>query len=192
MYAVEPLTRPGDVLSRQLADWVERAKDGNVDAFEHIVKNMQGQIRSFTRGFLRDSGLGDDAAQETFLRIWKGLARYTESGSFQAWCFKLARNTCIEFSRKVKRLPIPVDRLPEELRNQIEDSEQVRFLREAIGTLDEPYRSTLLLRLTGLSYEEIAAATSSPIGTVRSRLSAAKRRLMEETSPLPDGGEGNE
>jgi RNA polymerase sigma-70 factor (ECF subfamily) len=64
-----------------------------------------------------------------------------------------------------------------------------RIVNDAIAALGEPFRTTLLLRETGLGYEEVAKALGCPVGTVRSRLHEARRRLAAELRPLFGGEE---
>jgi RNA polymerase sigma-70 factor (ECF subfamily) len=146
-------------------------------------------VRAFTRRFLRDPHLGDDAAQETMLRIWKGLRRHEPRGRFIAWTFTVARNTCIEFLRREARTPIPVEPR-DDARGYVDEWDMYelrRVINDAIAQLDEPYRTTFLLRETGLAYEEVAEVLQCPVGTVRSRLHVARRRLTELLRPILGG-----
>ena len=167
----------------QLGPLVERARTGDIAAFEEIVRLMQGPVRSFARRMMRDAYLGDDAAQETFFRMWKGIARHQPRGRFIAWSFTVARNTCIEFLRREGRTPRPVAEVPGESHDPMHEVDVGSVVNEAIAELDEPYRSTFLLRETGLAYEEVADALECPVGTVRSRLHEARKRLAERLRP---------
>jgi RNA polymerase sigma-70 factor (ECF subfamily) len=167
-----------------LGTLVEDAMTGDLDAFEQIVRRLQGPVRSFARRMLDDPHLGDDAAQEVFVRVWRGLRTYRPEGRFVAWTFTIARNTCVEFLRKQRRT--------EELTDAPDDPWDAvdvrRAVRDAVGSLAEPFRTTLLLRETGLPYEDIAHALDCPLGTVRSRLHEARRMLQERLAPFIDGG----
>jgi RNA polymerase sigma-70 factor (ECF subfamily) len=167
----------------QLGPLVERARSGDLQAFEEIVRLMQGPIRSFARRMMRDPYLGDDAAQETFFRMWKGIPRHQPRGRFISWTFTVARNTCIEFLRREARTPRPVADIDGDPHDPMDHVDVGSVVGEAIASLDEPYRSTFLLRETGLAYEEVAAALECPVGTVRSRLHEARRRLAERLRP---------
>ncbi len=171
----------------RLAPLVERARTGDIDAFEDIVQTMQGPVRAFARRMMRDAHLGDDAAQETFLRIWKGLRRHEPRGRFVAWAFTIARNTSIEFLRREARTPTPVEVTQLGSHDPSDANDLRRVVNEAVAALDEPYRSTLLMRETGLAYEELAEALDCPIGTVRSRLHEARRRLAITLRPIIGG-----
>lgn len=176
----------------KLAPLVERARLGEAAAFEEIVRMMQGPIRAFARRMMRDAHLGDDAAQEIFIRMWKGMRFHEPRGRFVAWSFTVARNTCIELLRREKRTPMPVEECEstKDVRTDRDetDAHDLRtVVNDALATLDEPYRSTFLLRETGLAYQELAQTLDCPVGTVRSRLHEARRRLAFQLRPILGG-----
>lgn len=183
MYAVKQ-DRSARLDSGALEPLVARASDGDLEAFEHLVRTVQGPLRGFTRRMMSDPDLGDDAAQESLLRVWRGLRSYTPERHFLAWFFTIARNTCIEMLRRQSRVPQPVEMAPDAASDGSEALEVRRAVRDAIDALDEPYRSTFLLRESGFTYEEIADGLSVPLGTVRSRLHEARRQLAARLQPL--------
>jgi len=181
---IEPVRPPIDLL-------VERARNSDLEAFEEIVRMLQGPVRAFARRVMGDAAAGDDAAQETFLRVWKGLGSYRPSERFMAWVFTIARNTCIEMWRREQRTPVPVESLPEDRRHidPTDGADLKRAVSEAVSRLPDTIRATFLLREAGLSYEEIAVAEGCPVGTVRSRLHSARRSLAASLEPFMFGGD---
>lgn len=197
MFALDERVATVRLSDEELEPWVERARSGDVEAVDRLVRRMQGPIRAFCRRMMGDSHLGDDAAQETFVRMWRAMRRQEPSGRFLPWVFAIARNTCIELLRSEVRRPTPVESVPEQSDLSQETADLRRAVKEAIEGLAEPYRSTFLLRYSGLSYEEIAGIASCPVGTVRSRLHEARRLLGQHLAPIVFGddlalGGGNE
>jgi RNA polymerase sigma-70 factor, ECF subfamily len=187
--SAESTARPGGgrLDEERLAPLVERARDGDMRAFEEIVSIMQGPVRSFARRMMRDQHLGDDAAQDTFLRMWKGLRTHEPRGRFIAWTFTIARNTCIEALRREKRTPMPMDEIEIGSHDPADQHVLRNVVNDAVAQLEEPFRSTLIMRETGRSYEELAESMEVPVGTIRSRLHEARRRLAIQLAPLLGG-----
>ncbi len=119
----------------------------------------------------------EDLLQETFVRALLGWRRMSEAVSARAWLFGIARNVGREAARR--RRP---EMLPSDVAAPAESpaDERLDRVRAAMVMLPEEQREALELRLTaGLSYEEIASVTGVPVGTVRSRLHYAVRRLRD-------------
>ena len=186
-HAVERTPTAPRLDEARLAPLVVRARLGDGAAFEEIVRTMQGPVRAFARRMMRDAHLGDDAAQEIFIRMWKGIRRHEPRGRFVAWTFTVARNTCIELLRREKRTPMPVEAQEIAGGDEAEEHTLKRVVNDALAALDEPYRSTFILRETGLAYEELAETLDCPVGTVRSRLHEARRRLAVTLRPVIGG-----
>ena len=187
--SAESVARPGGgrLDEERLAPLVERACAGDMHAFEEIVGIMQGPVRAFARRMMRDQHLGDDAAQDTFLRMWKGLRTHEPRGRFVAWTFTIARNTCIEALRREKRTPMPLEEFEIGTHDPSDSHVLRKVVNDARAQLEEPFRSTLIMRETGLAYEELADAMDIPVGTVRSRLHEARKRLAVLLAPVLGG-----
>ncbi|MBN1642330.1 MAG: sigma-70 family RNA polymerase sigma factor [Anaerolineae bacterium] len=165
---------------------------GDRNAFGELVVRYRAMVLGVAYRVCGDAALADDVAQETFVRVWDRLHTYRPGGSFRAWICRIASNLTIDALRRVKpaadieqvELPAPGSQ-PEALALE---QERARAVRTAIGALPEQVRVTLVLReYEGLSYDDIARALDVPMGTVRSRLSDARRRLREALAPYLEG-----
>jgi RNA polymerase sigma factor (sigma-70 family) len=133
-------------------------------------------LRYLGRRFGSDGA--DDLLQETFVHALRRPQRLGEAVSARAWLFGIARHVGLSAFRRRKEMA----ELPQgvEARGQEADA-RIGEMRQAIAKLPEEMRETLELRLADdLSYEEIAAVLEIPVGTVRSRLHNAVKKLREE------------
>ncbi len=174
---------------------VARAKAGDQDAFEQLVRDNEKRIYNLA---LRMVGSPEDAldlSQEAFLNAWKGLASFQGNSSFSTWLYRLASNTCLDFLRTRKRrqeivgaplslddaeaAPAPADsRFQPDL--QLERREREQALRRALDALPPHHRQVLVLReLSGLSYQELSDVLQLDMGTVKSRLTRARVSLRK-------------
>ena len=129
-------------------------------------------------------GRAEDAqevAQEAFLAAWRGLPRFRGQCRFSSWLYKLTANAAVDHLRREKRRPAAVPREPADPhtpQEELERRELHRAVQQALDRLTPEHREVLLLRqMQGLSYQEIGAALSLEEGTVKSRISRAKRQL---------------
>jgi RNA polymerase sigma factor (sigma-70 family) len=133
-------------------------------------------LRYLGRRFGRDGA--DDLLQETFVQALRRPQRAGETVSPRAWLFGIARHvglTAFRRRRLTVALPEALDQAKAEADSRLDD------MRQAITKLPQEMRETLELRLADdLSYEEIAAVLEIPVGTVRSRLHNAVKKLREE------------
>jgi RNA polymerase sigma factor (sigma-70 family) len=132
-------------------------------------------LRYLIRRFGRDGA--DDLLQETFVQALRRPQR-GETVSPRAWLFGIARHVGITAFRRSKVMA----QLPASMAAQAaEVDERLGEMRQAMAKLPQEMRETLELRLADdLSYEEIAAVLEIPVGTVRSRLHNAVKKLREE------------
>jgi len=151
---------------------------------------------------LRLSGDSDEAAdlvQETYLRAFRGWDQYTRGTRAKSWLFTICRNVFLRQRERHSRhqavverhaerddtLPDPVNPIwasitPNDPEGAFFDAIIDDEILRAIDALPEEYRSVLLLSdVDGLAYQEIADLVEVPVGTVKSRLFRARRRLQE-------------
>lgn len=156
---------------------------GETERFRDLVVRYQEQI---LRMFLRQTGsspIARDLTQETFVAAYRGLERFRGDSQFSTWLTRIALNTCKNFFRsKQYREMISTTSLREEIPDSQSDEleYQLTLLRRFIPALPFKLRDVLVLvSLEHRSYEEAAAILDIPVGTVRSRMSAARVKLRQ-------------
>jgi len=174
-----------------------RAQSGDMEAFAELFEPLRPLI--YTVAYrLVGANDADDVVMETFLKAWDALPRFKGRSSLATWLCRIARNCSYDVLRAKQRRAGRAEALDDDagegrpLREELADPsapnpeneadrrELGRLLDEAIAALDEPHRTTFLLReVDGLRYSEIAAATGVRIGTVMSRLFYARRKLQK-------------
>ena len=182
------------VLKTEEASLIAAAQEGRVDAFNQLVLAYQHQVYNLAYRIIGDPASAADATQEAFISAYKHLSGF-RGGSFRSWLLRIVSNACYDELRRRKRQPTtPL----EELGRHDEDSnpalidghegpaehaqrqELARTIQAGIETLPYHQRVTLVMSdVQGMSYQEIAEATSTSLGTVKSRLSRARGRLRE-------------
>jgi RNA polymerase sigma-70 factor, ECF subfamily len=169
---------------------------GSPDAFRALVERHQDQVYRLALRMVRDPGLAEDLAQETFLKAYRALATYDPHWKLGSWLLKIAHNATIDHLRR-QRLdtrpletgadddaPSLLDRLADEGDPGPEALARgrglARDLRAAIDALEPAYRELVLLRFQeGLAYQDIAEVTGLPLGTVKVRLHRGRKRLAD-------------
>jgi RNA polymerase sigma-70 factor (ECF subfamily) len=166
--------------------------------FEQLARAQMDAIYNMALRLTRNPQEAEDLVQETLLRAYRFFDKYEQGSNFRAWMFRILKNSFINRYRKDHRAPDTVDfaAIEENLERWIEpgpasstapsDPEQILLraavdaeIEEAVQTLPPDYRMVFLMAIQEeMSYKEIAAALSIPIGTVMSRLHRA-RRLMQ-------------
>jgi RNA polymerase sigma factor (sigma-70 family) len=180
------------------ADLVERARGGDVAAFESLVRAHQ-EVAIRTAWFI--SGGADDAedaAQEGFVKAFGALARFERGAPFRPWLLTIVANEARNRRRSAGRrealaLRLLQDRRPDGAAPSPESAvlaeERRSTLLEALARLDEADRLVIALRyLLELSEAETAAALDIPKGTVKSRLSRGLDRLRAELQVMATEG----
>jgi RNA polymerase sigma-70 factor (ECF subfamily) len=173
------------------AELVAAAREGDIDAFEGLVRRHSGAVYAHATRFFGDASAADDVAQEVFIKVYRSLDTFGERSRFSTWLYRITRNTCLDQVRGGKRRPIPVDPLdvsasaPGDLSDQVALAASVEAAMRSLAPEDRDALSAV--SVFGLSYAEAADALGVPEGTVKSRVFRA-RRSLSATLGLTKGG----
>jgi RNA polymerase sigma-70 factor, ECF subfamily len=159
---------------------------GDRDALRLLVERESGPIVRTCARVLGDPDAAEDVAQECFVTAYQSIGSWRGEGSLHGWLIRIAINRALRTGAHRRRLlplenesgePLAIpggsDPLPDVLL-----AERDHLVREAVASLPEPYRETIVLRYFGeLSIAEIASQTGRPIGTVKTHLGRGLLRL---------------
>ena len=164
--------------------WLERARAGEEAAFRWLLDRYRARAVRLAAHVLRRPDEAEDAAQEAFIRAFRSLHRFRGNGRFYTWLYQIVLRVCLDQRRLAwwgaeqpgVAIPAACDGAGDPARGV-----ETRVLVEALlDRLSPPMRAALVLReLEGLEYEEIARVLGIPVGTVRSRLSAARAQFRD-------------
>jgi RNA polymerase sigma-70 factor (ECF subfamily) len=153
-------------------------------AFAALFTEFAPKVKAFA--IRRGAAAPDEVTQEVMLAVWRKAASYDPArGAGEAWIFAVARNACIDAARRDRGQPLlelePPD-TPEAPRGdrQLEAAEDVRRVRAAVASLSPEQSEVVRLSFfDDRPHAEISARLGLPLGTVKSRLRLAMKRLRE-------------
>lgn len=161
-------------------------------AYAVLIQRYYPRVHAFLyRMSDGDRAFADDHTQETFLRAWRGIHTYQPTRPFRAWVFSIAANLARNDATRADsrhRAPEELsDDLPDEqwedshvLEGVLDNANATQSVRVALHALSPEQREVVMLYYYhDLPYAEIAAALHIPLGTVKTRLWAAVRRLRQ-------------
>ena len=169
-----------------------RARSGDLHAFQLLVEKHQQFVYTVAFRLLGSREEARDAAQEVFVRLWKGLGSYDPNRRFTTWLYKIAANLCCDLLRRSKRRPQLItndadDRLlwQGDLEASISDIELAERIRLLSHDLAPRQRLVFVLRdLHELELEEISEITGLNVSTVKSNRYYARRNLRARCQKL--------
>ena len=163
---------------------VERAREGDHDAFAELVRGSIARLDAAARMILRDGELARDAVQEALFKAWRDLRSLRDPDRFDAWIYRLTINACFDLTRRRRRRPIEVDiiEIIEPALPDLADAVADRALVDGVmRRLDERGRSIIVLHyFLDLPLSEVAICLGIPVGTVKSRLNRALGEMRSE------------
>lgn len=184
-------------MDQDVMRWVQRAQGGDEAAFGELMKHYQGRVYGLAYGMVRNTADAEELTQQAWVRAWQKLGTFKHDAQFFTWIYRIASNLCLDHLRRRQRRPEdPLNEalepptfaeLPPSPSATVAPDEALRqrevrdAFDRALATLKPEHALALRLReVDGLSYEEIAHATGSRVGTVMSRLFYARKKLIEQ------------
>lgn len=164
---------------------VDRAREGDADAFGALYDRYQPEILRYLTHQLRDVDQAEDLAQQVFLKAWEAIPRYQHRGvPFKAWLYRMARNQVIDHFRK-QRPTSDLEGIDPAVEPEAEErvlaGERSSRLRSALDRLSPDHREVLTLRfLMEKSAAEIGEVMNRKEVTVRGLQMRALRALRKE------------
>jgi RNA polymerase sigma-70 factor, ECF subfamily len=159
---------------------------GDRDAFRLLVERESGPIVRACARVLGDPDAAEDVAQECFVTAYQLIGTWRGDGSLHGWLIRIAINRALRAVKRQRRFlplenesgePLAIPGGSEPLPDVL-TAERDRLVQQAVASLPEPYRETIVLRYFGeLSIAEIASQTGRPIGTVKTHLGRGLLRL---------------
>jgi len=177
------------------AELVTKARRGDTRSFGALVERYKERAYMIALGFVRSPEDAMDLSQEAFVRAFRKLGTFKEGQEFYPWFYAILRNTCFNHLRRRKtRRETSLDAARErgfdvpdpgaDPAEAAERGETRALVRLEMDRLDPVHKEILLLRhFEDLTYREIAEVLGCPIGTVMSRLYAARRALRARMAP---------
>jgi RNA polymerase sigma-70 factor (ECF subfamily) len=171
------------------ATLVVRAREGDVTAFESLVRRYQVPVYRIAVRILNDPCRAADTAQDAFITAWQRLPEVKAEQAFAAWLYRIAVTRALSTLRTVRPY-VPLDeaasahdRFPGPEENALADG-LATALRCALNHLTPEQRACWILReMEGLSYEEVATVLRTTPAAVRGRLHRARPQLAEDLKP---------
>lgn len=168
---------------------VQRAKNGDQDAFGNLYEIYFERVYRYVRSLLQEHADAEDVVAEVFIKVMRALPRYREKGQFSAWLFRIARNETFNYIKKRKRqreMPLLENIiLQDDTEAEIEERQLVGETFQAMHQLTHLQREVLTLRFgADLSLKETAEQMERSIQAVKflqvSALRALRRQLRTD------------
>lgn len=170
---------------------IERCRAGDDIAFSELVDRYKNLVYAMVSRMVSDRTQADDLAQDVFLKVHRGLPYFRGDARLSTWIYRIVANVCTE-ARGRRSPEVPLEGGAED-RPRIErgaqdgafaDMELRDRLEKALAQLPDNYRVLVAAHyLDGVQYDALAEALGLPIGTVKTHLYRAKRRLRELLEP---------
>ena len=169
---------------------IEKVKNGNEGAFNFLVNKYYPRVYASLFSFTKSKEDSEDLAQQTFIKVWQQIESFRGDSAFFTWVYRiainLAKNYVVSSSYKKQKLNTSIEHAEidvtsfENIESILSHDQSMQEIKNFINTMPESLKTAFTLRESdGKSYEEISIITSTPIGTVRSRIFRARESIIE-------------
>ncbi len=176
---------------------IKRCQQGDIEAFEKLIASYQKKVYNIAYRYMGNREEAEDLAQEAFIKVFRSIGTFRGDAMFSTWLYHLVSNVCRDALRKKSRcyeesLDCAITTENGQLQREIADlsmapepiydnSELGHFIQAMIDELNPEYKTVIIMReFQEMSYEEIAQELNCSLGTVKSRLSRARKTLREK------------
>ena len=182
--------------SRSDAELMEAVGRRESDAIQEIYKRYESTLRPVIENVLHDDGETDDTLNDVFLQLWDHAERFNAAKGLHGFLVTMARRRALDRLRRRLAYRRATNRFETELEAyyanetrmqnfQVPNSDLRDLMHGVIGTLPIPQQEVVHLAFfEGLSQREIAARTSIALGTVKTRLQLAQKKLFNQLAPV--------
>jgi RNA polymerase sigma-70 factor, ECF subfamily len=186
-------SRAADPRPQNDHDLLEAFLGGDNDAFSGLMERHEDRIFGLCLKMLHNRSDALEASQEIFITAFRRASSFRGDSAFGTWLYRIGINHCKDMLRKRRDLLLETDQLEIERvdprQRGIDEATALRLdLSKALAGLPDDYREAVVMHdLGGVPYEEIAAITEVPVGTVKSRISRGRSqlaRLMEHAEGI--------
>ena len=165
---------------------VRRATAGDLSAFEQLVERHRAVVVRVAARMVGGQD-AEDVSQDAFLRAFHRLADFRGDAPFRSWLLRIAHNASLDHLARRRAEPVDPETLDASEESpqrppaeRLEVRERIERLERKLHGLSPQHRAVLVLRdAEGLSYEEIADITATPLGSVKGRLHRARREFID-------------
>jgi RNA polymerase sigma-70 factor (ECF subfamily) len=163
---------------------VDKARGGNVDAFEVLVRRHRTRVYRIALRILGDPQDAQDVTQDVFIQVWVSLAAFLGGSAFTTWLYRITVNRSLNHrQRRRDTFPLPEYDPPADAdpADVVIARHRAKATARVIASLPADQRAVFVLhQMEGFSYPEVAAILRLPEPTVRGRLARARRSLFDQ------------
>lgn len=157
--------------------------------FSNMIVNYQSFLEQLAMKLTKSVEDSNDLIQETYFKAIKNSDKFQEGTNIKGWLYTIMKNTFINAYRKKKNQNTFVDETENKYFLNLRESEKTattdslvdtEYLMRQIHSVDKTYIETFMMYYNGYKYEEIAEIMGIPLGTVKSRIFLARRKMMDK------------